>query len=59
VRKVAPLNGVKNFIGFLERVFANGVKGLFAIPRAASWCAQPGHEADYLLKKSRSPRRIG
>ena len=41
--KVAALDGVKNFVGFFKRVFANGVEGLFAIPGAAAGSAEAGH----------------
>jgi hypothetical protein len=36
VRKVAPLNGVEDLVGFFEGVLANGVEGLLAVPRATT-----------------------
>jgi hypothetical protein len=59
VRPVAPLDGVEDLVGLFQRVFANGIEGLLAVPRAAAGSAQPRHDRDRLLKQSRRPRRIG
>ena len=58
VRKVTALDGVEDLVGLFERVFANGVEGLFAVPGASAGCAQAGHDGHRLLEKSCSPRRI-
>ena len=44
VRKVTALNGVEDLIDFFERVFADGIEGLFAVPGAAARCAQSRHD---------------
>ena len=59
VRKVAALDGVEDLIGFFQRVFSNGVKGLLAVPGAAAGGAQPGHDRGRLLKQGSRPRRVG
>jgi hypothetical protein len=58
MRKITPLNGVEDLVSLFERVFANGIKGLFAVPRAAARSAQPRHDGHRLLKQRRRPRRI-
>ena len=45
MRKVAPLDGVEDFVGLFQRVFANGVERLLAVPGASARCAQPRHDA--------------
>ena len=35
VRPVAPLDGVEDLVGLLQRVLADRVEGLLAVPRAA------------------------
>ena len=50
VGKVAALDGVEDFVGFFQGVFANGVEGLFAIPGAAAGSAQASHDGGRLLK---------
>ena len=50
VRKVAPLDGVEDLVGFLKRVFADGVEALLAVPRAAVGSPQPRHDGRGLLK---------
>jgi hypothetical protein len=52
VRKVAPLNGVEDLVGLFQRVFADGIEGLFAVPRAAAGSPQPRHDLDRLLKQA-------
>src|SRR5579863_6535141 len=59
MRKITPLNGVENLVGLFQRVFANRVEGLFAIPGAAAGCPQTRHDAHRLLKQLRRLRRIG
>jgi hypothetical protein len=59
MRKIAPLNGVEDLVGLLQRVFADGIEGLFAVPRAAVGSAQPRHDLYRLLKQSRRPRGVG
>ena len=50
MRPVAPLNGVEDLVGLLQRVFANGIEGLFAVPGASTGSPQPSHEVHRLLK---------
>ena len=57
--EVAALDGVEDLVDLFQRVFANGIEGLLAIPRAAAGSAQPGHDGRGLLKQCRRPRRIG
>ena len=57
--KIAPLNGVEDFIRLLERVFANGIEALLAVPRAAAWSTQASHDGDRLLEQLRRAGRIG
>ncbi len=59
MRKVAPLDGVEDLVGLFQRVFANGIEGLLAVPRAAARRAQPRHDGHRLLKQRRRSRRIG
>ena len=59
VRPVAALNGVEDFVGFFEGVFADGIEGLLTVPGAAAGSAQAGHNGYRLLKQQRRPRRIG
>ena len=59
VRPVAPLNGVEDLVGLLQRVLANGIEGLLAVPWAAAGCPQPRHDSHRLLKQSRRTLRIG
>ena len=44
MREVAALDGVKDLVGLFQRVFADGVEGLFAVPGAAAGSAKPGHD---------------
>ena len=55
VRKVAPLNGVEDLVGLFQRVFADGIEGLFAVPGAAVGRAQPRHDGHRLLKQAPPP----
>ncbi len=50
VRKVPALNGVEDFVGFFEGIFADGVEGLLAIPGAAVRGTKARHDRDRLLK---------
>ena len=50
MRKVAALDGVEDFVGLFQRVFANGVEGLLAVPRAAAGSAKARHDGHRLLK---------
>ena len=59
VRPVAALDGVEDLIDLFQRVFADGIEGLFAVPRAAAGRAQPRHNFNRPLKQNRRPRRIG
>ena len=59
VGKVSALNGVEDFVGLFESVFADSVERLLAIPGAAIGSTQPSHDGHRLLKESRGPRRIG
>ncbi len=59
VREVAALDGVEDLVGLFQRVFADGVEGLLAVPGAAAGSAQPGHDGHRLLKQRCRPRRIG
>ena len=58
MRKVAALNRVENLVGLFQRVFANGVERLFAVPGASARSPQPRHDGDRLLKQRRCPLRI-
>jgi hypothetical protein len=58
VRPVAPLDGVEDLVGLLQRVFANGIEGLLAVPGAAAGSPQPSHDGHRLLKQSRRTLRI-
>ena len=57
--EVTALDGVEDLVDLFQRVFANGIEGLLAIPRAAAGSAQPSHDGRGLLKQCRCPRRIG
>src|ERR1035437_2821944 len=50
---------VQDLVGLLQRVFANGIEGLFAVPGAAIGSPQPRHDFDRLLKQGSRPLRIG
>ena len=56
VRPVAPLNRVEDLIGLFQRVLANRVEGLLAVPRTAAGSPQPRHNLDGLRKQRRRPR---
>src|SRR5579885_3542319 len=47
---VAALDRVEDLIGLLQRVFADRIKCLLAVPWATSGRTQPGHDGDGLLK---------
>ena len=59
VRKVAALDGVEDLVGLFQRVFADGVEGLFAVPGAAAGSAKARHNGYRLLKQRGRPRRVG
>jgi leader peptidase (prepilin peptidase)/N-methyltransferase len=48
----------KDLVRLFQRVFANGIEGLLAVPRAPAGRAQPRHDRCGLLKEGRRPRRI-
>jgi hypothetical protein len=50
VRKVALLDGVEDFVGLFQGVFADGIEGLLAVPGASVGSAQPRHDLDRLRK---------
>lgn len=59
MRKIAALDGVEHLVGFFERVLANGVEALLAIPRAAAGRAQARHNGSRFEEKLTRARRIG
>jgi hypothetical protein len=50
VGPVLAIDGVEDFVGFLEGVGLDGVEGLFAVPGAASGGAEAGHDFDEALE---------
>ena len=59
MRPVAALDGVEDLVGLFQRVFADGIEGLLAVPGAAVGSAQPRHDLDRLGKQLSSSLRIG
>ena len=59
VREVAALDGVEDFVGFFQGVFADGFEGLFAVPGAAAGSAEARHDCGGLLKELCRSRGIG
>ena len=59
MREVAALDGVEDLVGLFQRVFADGIEGLFAVPGAAAGSAKAGHDGHGLLKQRCRPRRVG
>ncbi len=59
VRKIPPLYRVENLVRLFQRVFANRIKRLFAIPRAPTRRPEPRHNPRRLRKQLPRPRRIG
>ena len=58
MRKIAALDGVEDFVCFFERVFADGIEGLFAIPWAAAGRTKPRHDGRGLLEQLGRARGI-
>jgi hypothetical protein len=47
---IATVDGVHDFVAFLEEVGFDGIEGLFAIPGATTWGTKTGHDADKPFK---------
>src|SRR5579859_281728 len=48
-RKFMPVtivNGLENLISLFERIRLDGIKGLFAVPRASARTTQAGHDGN-------------
>ena len=50
LRPVAIVDGFKDFVSLFQRVGLDGVKGLFAIPRASARSPQPRHDLNRSLE---------
>jgi len=55
VRKIPPLDGVEDLIGLFQRVLADGIEVLLAVPGAAIGSPQPRHDGHRLLKTKPPP----
>ena len=50
LRPIARIDGVHHLVSLFQKKRLDGVEVLLAIPRAATWRAQAGHQIDKLLK---------